>query len=158
MSAPRTALALAALLALGACQDQEDPAAAEPAVAELYPGEAADDVTVTGTLAVVESGVTGLPLSTASDYITAWEAQLRGGRVAGGDEIARTLGELRTVLERGAYDGAEIGPVLVRLGQQTEAAAAQAEGAARGQIRALGRTLAEAGRAMGGAAPLASAG
>ena len=160
MSAARAALALAAVLALGACQDQEDPAAepADPVVAELYPGEAADDVTVRGTLAVVEAGLTGLPLSTASDYVGAWEAQLRGGRVAGGGEIARTLGELRALLERGGYTGAEVGPVLVRLGEQTEAAAPQAEGDAERQVRALGRTLAEAGRAMGGPAPLATAG
>ena len=152
----RAALAFAAVLALGACQDQEDPAVPdEPVVQELYPGEDADDVTVTGTLAVVESDLTRLPLSTARDYIGAWRAQLDGGRVAGGAEIARTLGELDAVLERGGYQGSEIGPILVRLGEQTEAAAPQAEGAAQAQIRALGRALGGAGRAMGGAAPLA---
>ena len=152
----RPALALVAALALGACQDNEEPTAPdEPAVAELYPGEAADDVTATGTLAVVESGLTQLPLSTAGDYISAWQAQLAGSRVAGGDEIARTLGELRAALDRGAYRGSEVGPILVRLGEQTEAAASQAEGQARATVRRLGRSLAEAGRAMGGAAPLA---
>lgn len=156
----RAALALAALLTLGACQDQEDPAVpdepAAPPVVELYPGEATDDVTVTGTLAVVESGLTRVPLSTAIDYIASWQEQLGGGRVAGGDEIAQTLGELRAVLDRGAYEGSEIGPILVRLGQQTAAAAPQAEGNAQTRIRSLGRALVGAGRAMGGDAPLAT--
>ena len=156
-AARRAALALAAVLALGACQDNEEPtAAAEPAVPELYPGETDDDVTVTGTLAVVESGLAGLPVSTALDYITAWETQLGGGRVAGGGEIAGTLGELRALLERGGYRGSEVGPVLVRLGEQTERAAAQAEGDAQRQVRQLGRALAEAGRMMGGAGVVAA--
>ena len=152
----RAALALAAALSLGACQDQEDPAepdaeAPVEVVEELYPGEATDDVTATGTLAVVESGLTGLPLSTAAEYVRSWRAQLGGSRVAGGDEIARTLGELEAALESRPLDGAEIGPILVRLGQQTETAASQAKGRAQETVRSLGQALGEAGRAIGGA-------
>ena len=158
----RTALALAVALALGACQDQEDPtppAADATAVAqpELYPGEADDDVTATGTLAIVESDLTRLPLSTAADYIRAWRTQLDGSRVAGGSAIARTLGELEAALDARPLDGAVIGPILVRLGEQTETAAAQAEGQAQETVLALGRALGEAGRGMGGAGrPLAA--
>lgn len=148
----RPALAVALALSLGACQDQEDPTPEPegPVVEEMYPGESTDDVTATGTLAVVESGLTGLPLSTATDYIRAWRAQLDGSRVAGGGAIAQTLGELEAALDARPLDGAEIGPILVRLGGQTETAASQAEGRAQATVRALGRALGEAGRAMAG--------
>ena len=155
---------LAALLAfsLGACQDQEDPSAsaddsAPVVVEEQYPGEADDDVTATGTLAVIESGLATLPRSTARDYIRAWRAQLSGSRVSGGAAIAQTLGELEEALDGGRPDGSVIGPILVRLGQQTEAAASQAEGDAQATVRSLGQALGSAGRAMGGAdRPLAA--
>lgn len=78
---------------------------------------------VAATVDDVERGLAQLPLSKAVNRIDDWKRKIEATERQDLLPIAAGLGELRQALTGEGIDGLRIGAILVRLGEQTEAAA-----------------------------------
>ena len=81
------------------------------------------------TAAALEGGIGTLAPRTAVSVITTWHDTLKNSDRSDLHVIAQLLAELRDALERDTLDGPAIGDLLLRLGEQTTAAAASADDA-----------------------------
>lgn len=106
----------------------------------------------------LEQGLTQVPLSKAINRIDDWKRKIEETERADLLPIAAGLGELHQSLVGEGVDGIRIGAILVRLGEQTEAAADNTEPATTGDttedlqknLKRLGSLLRHAGAALGG--------
>ena len=103
-----------------------------------------------GTISALSGGITALNPATAVSNIEGWESQLQATGKPALTSIAQDLGALRKELTSGSLDGAAIGKLLSRLGQQTTSTAAGAEAASKDKLTTLGSLLTKAGGALGG--------
>lgn len=113
---------------------------------------------VAATIDDIERGLTALPLSKAINRIDDWKRKIEATERADLLPIAAALGELHQSLTGESIDGIRIGAILVRLGEQTEAAANDVSPATTGDtnvdlsnnLKRLGSLLRHAGGALGG--------
>lgn len=116
---------------------------------------------VAATVDDLERGLTELPLSKAINKIDDWKRKVEETEREDLRPIAAGLGELHQALTGEGIDGIRVGAILVRLGEQTEAAAANVSPATTGDTNAdlknnllrLGSLLRHAGGALGGTRP-----
>ena len=104
-----------------------------------------DAPTVQGTIDTLKGGLTAIPVDAAVANIEGWEAQLGGSSDPAVQSIASQLGELKTALQADSIDGAQVGSLLVSLGQGTTAAAGGDSG-----LTELGNLLTQAGGSLTG--------
>ncbi len=101
------------------------------------------------TVAALEGGYDTLAPRTAISVITTWYDTLKNSDRSDLHVIAQLLGELRDALGRDTLDGPAIGDLLLRLGDQTTAAAATASDARlTPRLEHLGTILTRAGNAL----------
>ena len=108
----------------------------------------------------LEGGLAQIPLSKAINRIDDWKRKVTETERADLQPIAAGLGELHQALTGEGVDGVRVGAILVRLGEQTEAAAGDVAPATTGDSNAdlqkglqrLGSLLRHAGSAMAGGA------
>ncbi|NNF56955.1 MAG: hypothetical protein HKN04_01830 [Rhodothermaceae bacterium] len=113
---------------------------------------------VSATIDDLEQGLAQFPLSKAVNRIDDWRRAILVTERAELQPIADGLGELHEALTGPGLDGAAIGNLLVRLGEQTEAAAdsvpaSTAEDstqALRNGLKRMGSLLRHAGSALAG--------
>ncbi len=130
----------------------------------LIPNETAA-AEVTATTDELERGLTQIPLSKAINKIDDWKRKVEQTERADLLPIAAALGELHQSLVGEQIDGIRIGAILVRLGEQTEAAADDVSPATTGDtnedlekgLKRLGSLLRHAGGALSGSAAPTSA-
>ena len=117
---------------------------------------------VAATTDELERGLTQIPLSKAINKIDDWKRKIEQTERADLLPIAAALGELHQSLVGEHIDGIRIGAILVRLGEQTEAAADDVSPSTTGDtnedlqkgLKRLGSLLRHAGGALsGGPAP-----
>ncbi|PAP77560.1 hypothetical protein [Rubrivirga marina] len=112
---------------------------------------------VAATVDDLERGLAQIPLSKAINKIDDWKRKIEQTEREDLRPIAAGLGELHQSLVGEAINGARIGAILVRLGEQTEAA--EVSEATTGDttedlersLKRLGSLLRHAGGAIGGA-------
>ena len=113
---------------------------------------------VAATIDDVERGLAEIPLSKAVNKIDDWKRKIEATERQDLLPIAAGLGELHQSLTGEGVDGARVGAILVRLGEQTEAAAGAVKAPTTGDttegltrnLRRLGSLLRHAGGALGG--------
>jgi hypothetical protein len=113
---------------------------------------------VAATIDDLEQGLAQFPLSKAVNRIDDWRREILASERADLRPIADGLGELHEALTGEGLNGARIGQLLVRLGEQTEAAAdsvpdSTAEDstkALRNGLKRMGSLLRHAGSALAG--------
>ena len=111
---------------------------------------------VAATIDDLERGLTELPLSKAINKIDDWKRKIEETERADLLPIAAGLGELHQSLVGEGIDGLRIGAILVRLGEQTEAAADDVSPSTTGDtnedlvkgLKRLGSLLRHAGGAL----------
>lgn len=116
----------------------------DPIPAETHAAELA------ATLDDLERGLTQLPLSKAVNRIDDWRRELLATERGDLRPIADGLDDLHRHLVGEHLDGAAIGDILVRLGEQTEATADGADERLQNGLRRLGSLLRHAGSALAG--------
>lgn len=103
------------------------------------------------TNAALEAGVTSLAPSAAIRVIEQWHGTLKNAEGDGLHAIANLLAELKDALQADRPDGRTIGNLMVRLGEQTTHAAADADDARlTPKLERLGALLTRAGTSLGG--------
>ena len=107
---------------------------------------------ITATVEDLERGLAVFPLSKAVNRVDDWRRILLATEKESLVPVADALGELRDSMVGEGVSGAIIGPILVRLGEMTEAVAPEAAEEAQGGLRRLGSLLRHAGGAFGGPA------
>jgi len=113
------------------------------------PGAAGDHTAkLDETIAAAEGGLTNLPANAAVSNIEGWENRLRAAGDPALNPIADDLAQLRQELQRTPVDGAAVGRLLTRLGEQTSAAAAGADPAVSQRLNRLGNLLSQAGNQL----------
>ena len=106
----------------------------------------------------LEGGLTQIPLSKAINRIDDWKRKVTETEREDLQPIAAGLGELHQALTGEGVDAVRIGAILVRLGEQTEAASGNVAPATTGDtnddlikgLARLGSLLRHAGAAMAG--------
>ena len=84
------------------------------------------------------------------ELIGKWEADMETAEWRGAKTIHADLVKLRHHLEGGNLDGASIGALLVKLGQETGRTAGHAEGNNATKLEHLGQALVKAGEGLSG--------
>lgn len=108
------------------------------------------------TSAALEAGVTTLAPSAAIRVIDTWYGTLKNAERDDLHLIANLLAELKDELQADRLDGSTIGDLLLRLGEQTTNAAADADDTRLSpKLERLGTLLTRAGTTLG-AEPVAS--
>ncbi|MEM6326741.1 MAG: hypothetical protein AAF791_06430 [Bacteroidota bacterium] len=102
------------------------------------------------TIHEIEQGLTVLPLSKGVNRIDDWAREIDATERDDLRPIAADLRELHGALTGPGITGATIGPILVRLGERTEATATDTEAALAEALLRLGSLLRHAGHAMTG--------
>ncbi|MEM0961800.1 MAG: hypothetical protein AAGK21_04550 [Bacteroidota bacterium] len=113
---------------------------------------------VAATVDDLERGLTQLPLAKAINRIDDWKRKIEETGRQDLLPIAAGLGELHQTLAGDAIDGVRVSAILVRLGEQTEAAADHASPSTTGdsntdlvnKLKRLGSLLRHAGGALRG--------
>lgn len=105
--------------------------------------------TVEGTLDLLGGGLTDADPSAALANIQSWQSQLDGSEDETLQTISDQLGELYTALSSGSVDPQAASELLSSLGENTIAAAANAEGDTATQLTDLGTLLSNAGAGLG---------
>lgn len=102
---------------------------------------------LSSTLHALQSGLTGLPLSTAHTHIDDWQNLLEQSGVPALQDVVRELGNLQSLLssENLTESTAAIGRCLSMLGAQTTQAAAAAPADVRPELTRLADLLLRAG-------------
>ena len=112
---------------------------------------------VAATVDDLEGGLAELSLAKAINKIDDWKRKIEATDRADLRPIAAGLGELHQSLVGEGLDGGRIGAILVRLGEQTEAAevseatTGDTNDELRSGLQRLGSLLRHAGAALGGA-------
>ena len=107
--------------------------------------------TSTRPLPPSKAGSGTLAPRTAVSVITTWHDTLKNSDRSDLHVIAQLLAELRGALERDTLDGPAIGDLMLRLGDQTTAAAATADDSRMTpRLEHLGTLLTRAGTALAG--------
>lgn len=102
------------------------------------------------TSAALEAGVTTLAPGAAIRVIDVWYGTLKNAERDDLHLIANLLGELKEALQRDRLDGPTIGNLLLRLGEQTTSAAADANDTRLSpKLERLGTLLTRAGTTLG---------
>jgi hypothetical protein len=102
------------------------------------------------TSASLEAGITSLAPSTAVGIIDTWYGTLKNAERDDLHAIANLLAELKDELQADSLDGPTIGNLMLRLGEQTTAAAADADDARLSpKLEHLGALLTRGGSALG---------
>lgn len=102
------------------------------------------------TTASLEAGVTSLAPSAAIRVIDVWYGTLKNAERDDLHAIANLLAELKDELQGNRLDGRTIGSLMLRLGEQTTAAAADADDARLSpKLERLGTLLSRAGTTLG---------
>ena len=115
---------------------------------------------VAATVDDLERGLTELPLAKAVNRIDDWKRKIETTGREDLRPVAAGLGELRQSLAGEGLDAGRIGAILVRLGEQTEAAEVSeatlgdTNDDLRRSLQRLGSLLRHAGSALGGGRPL----
>jgi hypothetical protein len=103
---------------------------------------------LTNTIDALSGDLTAIDPKNALEVISTWRRSLSHSSNADLKEISDGLGELKEALSASSLDGKQIGSILKRLGQQTTAAAKNAEGDIGKQVKQLGQLLTKAGGAL----------
>lgn len=102
------------------------------------------------TSAALEAGVTTLAPGAALRVIDTWYGTLKNAERDDLHAIANLLAELKDELQADRLDGAAIGSLMLRLGEQTTSAAADADDARLSpKLERLGTLLSRAGTTLG---------
>lgn len=102
------------------------------------------------TIDDLERGLAQVPLSKAVNRIDDWRREVLSTERDDLQPIADDLERLHDLLVGGDLDGAAIGDLLARLGEQTEASAEGAAEPIQNGLRRLGSLLRHAGNALAG--------
>lgn len=97
------------------------------------------------TLALLESGVTNVPLEAALANIQGWQTTLEGSDDPLLQGLGTSLGDLAAELQAETLNPSEIGILLTSLGEGTTLAAESADDA---QLASLGQALSQAGSSL----------
>jgi hypothetical protein len=101
------------------------------------------------TIAALEGGLTTLSIDAALRIVRLWEETLRGSDRPELNPLAELLSELHEALSADRLDGPAIGDLLVQLGEETTAAAADTEDDRVGPaLERLGTVLKAAGTSL----------
>lgn len=103
---------------------------------------------IDSTLTLVKGHLTDAAVKHGAEIIGKWEADLEKAEWRGAKTIHADLTKLRRHLEGNTRDGVAIDELLIKLGESTERAAAQAGGDG-GKIESLGQALINAGKGLG---------
>lgn len=109
------------------------------------------------TIDDLEAGLERHPLAKAVNRIDDWRREVLATERDDLRPIADDLGRLHRALTGEGIDGAAVGRLLVRLGENTAATADGADEAVQGGLRRLGSLLRHAGHALAGNAEDAAA-
>lgn len=105
---------------------------------------------IAATVRDLQGGLLQFPLSKAINRIDDWRREILATEKPDLEPIADGLGELRESLVGEGVNGATVGPILVRLGEQTETAADGAAESMQDGLKRLGSLLRHAGSALTG--------
>ncbi|MEM1116059.1 MAG: hypothetical protein AAF845_06005 [Bacteroidota bacterium] len=113
---------------------------------------------VAATIDDLERGLTEVSLSKSLNRVDDWKRKVEATERQDLLPIAAALGELHEALTGEGVDGQRVGAILVRLGEQTEAAASDVSPSTTGdtnedlekRLRRLGSLLRHAGGALRG--------
>ncbi len=103
---------------------------------------------VTATIHDLERGLPFLPLSKAVNRIDDWRREILASDSAALAPLADDLGRLHAALTGEGVDASVVGPLLVRLSEGTDAAAADAPDPLGPALRRLASILRHAGAAL----------
>lgn len=103
---------------------------------------------ITATMALLERGVGRIEPGQALRTIEEWQAKLRSQNDPALKGISEDLERLQDAISAGNLAPATVGPLLVRLGEQTVAAAPQADPGLQAPLARLGRVLGMAGNQL----------
>lgn len=159
MNTKLAALTLAGTLALAACGGEAeeaeiaDPMADTAVIAPMEPAPAAAGdpmALLSGTVEAARGGLTNMAASAAVSNIQQWQQTLTAANNPALQPIVTDLQALEQALQAQPIDGAQVGQILSRLGEQTTAAASAAEAGTADQVRELGGLLSQAGSQLSG--------
>lgn len=100
------------------------------------------------TVTMLKGQLTGAATKKGAEMIGKWEADLEKAEWRGAKAIHTNLVSLRHQLEGGSPDGAKIKDLLTTLGEETERAAAHAEGDVGVRVKGLGQALLQAAKSL----------
>jgi ABC-type transporter Mla subunit MlaD len=103
---------------------------------------------LTDTIDALSSDLTSIDPKNALEVISTWRRSLSHSSNDDLKQISDGLGELKDALSASSLDGKKIGSILKRLGQQTTAAAKEADGEIANQVKQIGQLLTKAGGAL----------
>lgn len=92
------------------------------------------------TIAVLQQGVTSIPLDEAVAIIETWQSQLEG------QDLAEDLGELKAALQNG--ESGQISDLLIDMGEDTTGISSAAPSEFTPKLQQLGQLLYQAGHAI----------
>lgn len=96
---------------------------------------------IAGLIEILHGDVTAIEPEAAIDSIDAWQAVLKGSKDEGSKAISASLKDLKHQLGLKKPHTDKIAEILAQLGDQTDAAANEAERGTKGQLRDLGKAL-----------------
>ena len=104
-----------------------------------------DEAQLAATVALLETGITTIAPGRALRTMEVWQAKLRSSGDAELENLSEDLAALQQAISSGNLDAATVGPLLVRIGEQTQAASSKAEANVAQQVNRLGTLLVAAG-------------
>lgn len=108
------------------------------------------NIELQATIDDLEGGIGQLSLSKAVNRIDDWKREIEATEKSGLLPIAEGLGELHASLTGEGVNGDQVGEIMVRLGEMTEASADDAEEVLKNSLKRLGSLLRHAGSALRG--------
>lgn len=96
---------------------------------------------IAGLIEILHGDVTSIEPEAAIESIDAWQGILKGSKDEGSKAISASLKDLKHQLGLKKPHTDKIAEILAQLGDQTDAAASEAERGTKGQLRDLGKAL-----------------
>lgn len=107
------------------------------------------DTELDTTIEALSSDLTAIKPDAATEVISGWRRSLSQSSNKDLNKISDDLGELKDALSSATLDGKRIGTILKSLGEQTTAAAKNADQDVGKKIARLGSLLTKAGNTLG---------
>jgi hypothetical protein len=105
-------------------------------------GNLTQSANLNATIALLQRGITAVPLPEAMELITSWQEKLHG------HDLAEDLGELKDLLASGNGTEAAIADILIDLGEDTAQLAEKASEADAAKAKQVADLLIQAGKSL----------
>jgi hypothetical protein len=130
--------------------EQQDSGKASSAKGNGKEGQTADlGGEVDELVEALNGDLSAIDAEGAMSLVNEWHDFLNKSKEPGVKELASGLKELQKLLKSGKADGAEIGEVLEKLGEQTSSFASEAEKGTKSTVQKLAKQLTQAGKTLG---------